>query len=122
EGVTWADSSYAEDPVMAERVGTIGYSFCAEGDEVSCPFYVGSLELELTEPLELELDCNASLELHELTELEIRLAQPALGIAQQGTSAKAFPPGSVVVEATGVVDGFPIHSRAPIESPIYYQA
>lgn len=33
-----------------------------------------------------------------------------------------FPPRGVVVEATGIVDGFPIYSRAPIESPIFYQA
>lgn len=122
EGMTLAESSYAEDEVTADMTGTIGYSFCREGDQVSCPFYVGSMELTLTEPLVLDLDCSGSTETHELEDLEIRLAQPALGVAQNGTSWKAFPPRGVVVEATGVVDGFPIYSRAPIESPIFYQA
>lgn len=57
-----------------------------------------------------------------LEALEIHLAQPALGIARNGTSEKGFPPRGVVVEATGLVDGFPIHTQAPIESPIFYHA
>jgi len=48
EGVTAAESTYADDEVSAGMTGTIGYSFCAEGDQVSCPFYLGSMELALT--------------------------------------------------------------------------
>lgn len=121
-GVTWADSSFADAPVTASMTGSIGYTFCAEGDGTSCPFYLGSLELELSEPLELELECNGVPQVHELESLEIRLAQPAFGVAQHGSSWKAFPPGSVMLDASGVVDAIPFASRRPIEQPVYFQA
>jgi dienelactone hydrolase len=121
-GSTFADSSYAAEPVEAAMAGTIGYSFCTAGDGVDCPFYLGSIHLELTETLELELDCGESTEVHELTELAFDLVQPALGIGESGTSWKAFPPRAIVVEATGVADELPVYVRGPIELPIDYQA
>lgn len=121
-GSTWADSDYAVGPVDAAMTGTIGYSFCTEGDGVSCPFYVGSLHLELTETLELELECNGMTEEHEITELAFDLVQPVMGISETGSSVKAFPPRAIVIAATGEADGLPVYVRGPIEVPIYYEA
>ena len=87
-----------------------------------CPFYVGSMHLAPTETLTLPLSCNGMMEEHEITALSIDLVQPAMGIGEDGTSWKAFPPRALVVEATGEVDELPIYVRGPIELPIYYRA
>ena len=106
-------SSVADSAVMA---GSVGYSRCAAGNGSTCPFYLGSVNIELTEPLNLELECDSVPESHELTELSIRLVQPAFGVAEDGTSWNAFPPGGLVLEAEGEVDEVPFYSRRPIRS------
>jgi hypothetical protein len=122
-----AGSSYAAQQLLfsdasAEMGGTVGYSRCAAGNDATCPFYLGSMELELLEPLQLDLECDSVPVSHELTELSIRLVQPAFGVAQDGTSWNAFPPGGLVLEAEGVVDTIPFSSRLPIEQPVYVYA
>ena len=103
--------------------GTVGYSRCAPGNAPdTCPFYLGSMELELLEPLTLDLECDSVLVSHELTELTLRLAQPAFGISEDGTTYNGFTPGGLVIEAEGVVDAIPFTSRRPIEQPVYIDA
>lgn len=78
--------------MSASLEGTVGYSECVQGnDEGPCPYYLGSLELELVEPLVIVLDCGDP-ETHTLSELTIQLVQPAFGIAEEDTDWKAFPP------------------------------
>lgn len=82
-----AESTYAAAPVEADLSGTVGYSRCTnDGGEDPCPFYVGSLSLQLDEPLAIELDCNGVPQTHELATLAVELAQPAFGITDGGSS------------------------------------
>lgn len=116
-----ADSPDATAPTAATIEGVAGYSECVGGsDEHPCAFYLGSLELALVEPLGLSLDCGESTpDEHELESFTLRLAQPAFGIAQEGTDWKAFPPGALVFEIEGVVDGIPFATRGPNTHPLY---
>jgi hypothetical protein len=115
-----ADSTFASGPVGASIGGTVGYSDCAGGNsEAPCPFYLGSLELELAEPLVIELECNSVPQTYELAELTIRLGQPAFGVAEEGTDWKGFPPGSLILEAEGTVNEIPFASRRPNREAIY---
>jgi hypothetical protein len=122
-----AGSSYAVQSLFSDASaamgGTVGYSRCAPGNAPeTCPFYLGSMELELLEPLVLDLECDSVLVSHELTELTIRLVQPAFGVSEQGATYNAFTPGGLVLEAEGVVDEIPFSSRRPIEQPVYLDA
>src|SRR5690606_32512900 len=83
---------------------------------------LASAELELLEPLQLDLECDSQLVSHELSELTVHLAQPAFGVAEEGTSWNGFTPGGLVLEAEGVVDQLPFRSRLPIEQPVYLYA
>lgn len=121
-GAMKAASSYASAPVDADLEGTLGLSECTEGnDDGPCPFYVGSMAFELVDPLELELTCNSVPQTHELTELEIRLVQPAIGMQAQDTGEVGFPPGGLVLEGIGVVDEIPFHVVRPIEQSVYLE-
>ena len=116
-GSSYAVQSFSD--ASAAISGTVGYSRCAAGNAQTCPFYLASMELQLDEPLQLDLECDSEPQSHELTELTIRLVQPAFGVAEEGTSVNAFPPGGLVLEAVGVVDSIPFSSRRPIEQPVY---
>lgn len=122
-GTMEADSSLAVYGSPAALTGTAGYTECTEGNASDpCPFYLGSMELELSEPLELVLSCNGSPYTFELEELTIRLAQPAFGIAREGASTRGFPPGSLVLAAEGVVNSVPFTSRRPNQETVMVAA
>lgn len=121
-GAAHAGSDDAMADTDATLTGTIGYSFCEEGDGVNCAFYIGALHLEATETLEIDLDCGGGSEEHEIDDLEVDLIQPAFGISENGTSYKAFPPLSLVVTASAEVDTEPMSFIGAIEIPVYYQA
>ena len=77
--------------------GQIGYSFCPEGDSgVSCPFYLGSLELSSVGSVAVTDSCpgGGSLDL-DVSDLSIELLQPAMGIADDGSAYKAMPEGAL---------------------------
>ena len=113
-GTVEADSTVATTNVMASLSGSIGYSECAAGnDDGPCPFYLGSLELTLDEPLTISLECGGPPEVHVLEELSVRLVQPALGIAEEDTDWRAFPSGALVLAAEGVVDSQPFSALGP---------
>jgi hypothetical protein len=116
----FADSSFASSWTSAAISGMVGYASCAGGNaSAACPFYVGSLDLRLDESLVIDLDCNGLQQLHELSDLEIQLVQPAFGVDGRGTVAKALPPGGLVLAASGQVDEIPFSTRKPIEQAIY---
>jgi hypothetical protein len=121
-GLMQASSSYAAQTGQAGIEAEIGYSRCATGNTTTCPFYLASMQLDLLEPLALDLECGGVPVAYELTELSVRLAQPAFGVAEHGTDWNAFPPGGLILEAEGVVDEIPFQSRLPIEEAVYVQA
>lgn len=122
-GQMQAVASTGGSPVSAALSGTIGYSLCAGGNaSAPCPFHLGSLELELDAPLVLPVTCGGSTTTHTLSELSMRLDQPAFGISQQGTAWKGFPPGALVVDAEGVLDSVPFHVRRPNQEPLKLRA
>ena len=118
-GTMQADSPDATGSETASITGTVGFSECTEGNSSGpCPFYLGSLEVEITEPLELGVTCDGVPISYELEELTIRLAQPAFGIAKHNAVMRKFPPGAITLEADGVVNGFPFSSRRINENPV----
>ncbi len=122
-GSVAAMSTHSQGQVSASMTGEIGYSLCQGGNASGpCPFYLGSLDLELTQPLTLVLQCDGQPETHVLSSLSLSLAQPAFGIAQQGTVWRGFPPGALVFDAEGVVDGLPFTSRRPTQEPVFLRA
>jgi hypothetical protein len=122
-GTMEADSPLAVSGASAALEGTVGYSECTAGNASdSCPFYLGSMELKLDEPLQLLLSCNGSSYTFGLADLTIRLVQPAFGIAKEDSSSRGFPPGSLVFEAEGVVNSVPFTSRRPNQKAIMVTA
>ncbi|MBL4683450.1 MAG: hypothetical protein JKY37_02580 [Nannocystaceae bacterium] len=124
-GQMQADSSYAPAIAAADIAGTLGYSRCEGGSGSGpCPMYLGSMHVELLEPLEIELTCGGVAQAHELSSLTIDLVQPAFGISETGSvwSGNAFPPGGLVIAAQGVVDEVPFSMQRPIERPVSFIA
>ena len=113
-GSVYADSPEAPNPVSVGLEGSIGFSHCAGGNaSAACPFYLGSLDLEMLAPLTLALECDGQTEVHVLDSMAVRLVQPAFGIAPQGSQWRGFPEGALVFEADGVVDGEAFHAIGP---------
>jgi hypothetical protein len=122
-GQMQALASTGGSPSSATLAGTIGYSLCAAGNaSAPCPFFLGSLELELTQSLVLPVTCDGVTQTHTLSDLEIQLEQPAFGMSQQGTPWHAFPAGSLVLRAEGYVDGVPFELRRPNQGPLKLRA
>ncbi len=123
EGAMKADSSYATATAEADLVGLMGYSFCAAGnDDDPCPFYVGSFELDLTESLELELECDSQQVAHEIEALSIQLVQPAFGIQQEDTSSIGLPRGALLLDADLIIDGLHYRTVSSTEHALYLEA
>lgn len=82
--------------------GEVGYSFCRDGNaSAPCPFYVGSVHLEANSSLDVDVECpDGSLETITIDDLEVDLAQPAMGIDESGTTDKGFPARSLVLDAS----------------------
>lgn len=122
-GSIGALSSHSQGQVTASMTGEIAYASCTGGNASGpCPFYLGDLSMELTQPLTLALSCDGATETHVLSSLSLSLAQPAFGMAQQSTFWRAFPPGALVFDASGVVDGVPFSMRRPTQEPVYIRA
>lgn len=122
-GAMEAMSSHAVGTTSAAITGRIAYSLCNGGNATEpCPFYLGGLELELDDPLSLALVCDGETATHTLSSLSLSLAQPAFGMAEEGTPWRAFPPGALVFEAEGVLDDVPFGSRRPNQEPLYLRA
>lgn len=104
--------------------GEIGYSFCRDGNaNAACPFYVGSVHLEANSSLDVDVECpDGSLETITIDNLDVDLAQPAMGIDETGTNSKGFPTRSLVLDATFDVATQPYTVRGLNEVPVIVSA
>lgn len=104
--------------------GEIGYSFCRDGNaSTACPFYVGSVHPEANSSLDVDVECpDGSLETITIDNLEVDLAQPAMGIDETGTNSKGFPTRSLVLDATFEVATQPYTIRGLNEVPVIVSA
>ena len=95
--------------------GNTGYSFCRDGNAVTpCPFYLGSFEALATSALTATMTCADNTTARaRLSNLVIKLSQPALGIAEEGTSSKGFPKGALIFESAFDVGGQHFTARRP---------
>ncbi len=121
-GELFAKSLDELDPVSASLIGTVGYSQCADGNaEQACPFYLGSVHLELIESLELEAQCDDQPVSLVVDAVTIDLEQPAMGIAFEDSDLKAFPPGALRLR--GHVEAGPLefdHLESNLD-PVYFE-
>jgi len=82
--------------------GSVGYSFCRDGSATApCPFYIGSINAVSASTISPKMMCADFTEQQiSITNLILKLAQPAFGIAAQGTTvtSKGFPAGSLVLD------------------------
>lgn len=82
--------------------GSVGYSFCRDGSaSAPCPFYLGSINAVAASTMSPKMTCADSTEQQiTISNLLLGLAQPAYGIAAQGTTvtSKGFPAGSLVLD------------------------
>lgn len=104
--------------------GEVGYSICPEGETgTTCPFYLGSLFLTGTGPTTVADTCpdSSSLSLV-VSDLEVQLLQPAMGIADSSTYDKAFPPGALFIQADVAIDGAPYTIRGVNEEIVTFIA
>jgi len=104
--------------------GELGYSLCRDGNKFeSCPFYIGSMHLEASSSLDVDLECpDGTFETVTLDNLEIDLAQPAMGIDEKGSKDKGFPTRSLVLDATFDVASLPYAIRGLNEIPVLVSA
>lgn len=118
-----------DDPQTASLTGTVGYSRCGRGSRYvsqdgsgPCPFYLGSVHVETTEPLELDVDCDGAALSLSLDEREIDLVQPAFGIDFENSEWKAFPPGALHLRTHAKVGPFAFDRIDVNQEPVYIKA
>lgn len=93
--------------------GDLGFSRCRDGnDNGPCPFYLGSLTAKSIGAIQIPVTCPNQQVVHRtLYHLEVDLAQPAMGMAQEGTDEVGFPAGALVFEASFTKNGTPMTVR-----------
>jgi len=108
----------------AGLTGSTGYSFCTEGNgSAPCPFYLGSFEAVATSTITATLTCADNTTVRRrISNLVIKLSQPAFGIAEQGTSRKGFPRGGLILESAFEVDGQHVTARRPASNDVIVDA
>lgn len=83
--------------------GSIGYSMCRDGSTTApCPFYLGSFDALASSKINARMQCaDGTTSAQTISNLVTKLAQPAFGIAAQGstTTSKGFPPGALIFES-----------------------
>jgi Domain of unknown function (DUF1929) len=83
--------------------GSIGYSMCRDGSTTApCPFYLGSFDALASSKINARMRCaDGTIATQTISNLVTKLAQPAFGIAAQGstTTSKGFPPGALILES-----------------------
>ena len=101
----------------SRMTGSTGYSFCRDGSASSpCPFYMGSFEALAASTIRPKMTCADGTQAQpSITNLVIKLSQPAFGIAAQGsaTTSKGFPKGGLVFESSFNVGSVSVASRRP---------
>lgn len=107
--------------VSMPLVGEAGYSRCRDGG--TCPFYVGSLAVSGGSSVNVVDTCpDSSAFSMTVTDFDLELLQPAFGIADAGSSDKAFPSGALHLQGMITVDGLSFTIRAVNEQPVYLTA
>lgn len=101
----------------ARLTGSIGYSYCKGGSaSAPCPFYVGSLDALAASSVTPTMQCaDGTTSTKTISNLVTKLAQPAFGIAAQGSSStnKGFPPGALVFESAFDIGSAHYTTRRP---------
>lgn len=116
-------SAVSTEGDSAALTGTVGFSFCLEGNASGpCPFYLGSVSLQASGDVDVELDCPGGAQILTIEDLEIRLVQPAFGIDEEDTSTKGFPPGALVFAGTFSVDEIEMALLGPNEVDVLVDA
>jgi hypothetical protein len=87
--------------------GDVGFSRCRDGNDTApCPFYLGSLTAKSIGSIKIPVTCPNEQVIHRtLYWLTVNLAQPAMGIAQEGTDLVGFPAGALVFDANFTLGG-----------------
>jgi hypothetical protein len=87
--------------------GDVGFSRCRDGNDTEpCPFYLGSLTAKSIGSIKIPVTCPNQQVIHRtLYWLTVNLAQPAMGIAQEGTDLVGFPAGALVFDANFTLGG-----------------
>lgn len=119
--VTFATPSGSTSLPLA---GSVGFSFCPAGDgSVSCPFYLGSLELASSGSTTVSATCPDSSSIAiDVSDLSIELLQPAFGIADQADYDKAIPEGGLHFLAKVAVEGATYAFRAVNEHDVIFMS
>jgi hypothetical protein len=102
--------------------GTMGYSMCTEGETgTTCPFHLGSLTVTGTSPATIVDTCpDASTFAMVVSDLDIELLQPAMGIADASSYLKGFPKGALHLQGNVTVDGKTYTIRGVNEEPFTF--
>jgi hypothetical protein len=95
--------------------GSGGFSPCRDGNATApCPFYLGSMVASTSSAASPTALCSdGSTATLSVSGISIALAQPAVGVAQQGTTARGFPAGGLVLAVTATVGGQSYTYRGP---------
>jgi hypothetical protein len=106
--------------------GSIGYSQCTAGNAAApCPFYLGSFDALASSSITATMRCaDGTTSRKTLSNIVTKLAQPAFGIAEQGTAAvrKGFAPGALLLESAFDIGGSHYTTRRPNTSPVIMNA
>jgi hypothetical protein len=104
--------------------GTLGYSTCPEGETgTTCPFYLGSFDLTSTSPVMVADTCpDGSTLAMTVSDLDITLLQPAIGIADANSYHKGFPKGALYFQGDIVVDANHHTIRGVNQEPVTFTA
>jgi hypothetical protein len=113
-----------EGTYASPLTGSVAYSFCSDGNAASpCPFYLGSFYSQATNNLGISMECaDQTTAQHYLRDLQVKLAQPAFGIAEQGTTNKGFPAGALILDASFGVGTTRYTLRRPVRQPVTLKA
>jgi len=95
--------------------GSAGYSFCEEGNtSAPCPFYLGSFDALAAADITASVECSDNTQTRvTVSDLVVKLSQPAFGIAEAGSNMKGFPTGGLVFETSFDVGTEHVTARRP---------
>ncbi len=95
--------------------GSAGFSPCRDGNSsAACPFYLGSLTASTSSAMSPAATCSdGSTSSLSVSNVQIQLAQPAIGVARAATAERGFPAGGLVLVITATVGGQVYSRRQP---------
>lgn len=100
--------------------GELSFSFCTDGSNVECPFYLADFTASTSASLVFSMIIDGQSRQFTLDNFAVRLVQPAFGIRPgPGSIDVGFPVGSLFIETEFDVDGKHVVYRAPNQEPVY---